>query len=161
MKTNTLKIDFANGRLIMDRTFAKSAAYVGSNEYNVLQNARRDYPSFILETRTIKRNPHKESYRGLTYEYMKKYIASHNKELLKVFEEMILQSKCHSIRYPHIKAWFLATFPEVESFGKKKNEETKVIEISQVETAENAEPKVENELSIVKGVPALDTQIAA
>lgn len=75
---NYLKVDIANARLVMDRTFAKNCAIAGSAEYNLLQSARKDYPNFTVEQRTIKRNANKECYRGLTYEYMKKYIASHN-----------------------------------------------------------------------------------
>lgn len=41
---NTLKINHENRTLVMDRTFAKAASFVGSNEYNLLQDARRDYP---------------------------------------------------------------------------------------------------------------------
>ncbi len=56
-------------------------------------------------------------YRGLTYNYMKAYIASHESEenaevVLAELEEMILISKCHSMgyRYPTIKAWFLEKY---------------------------------------------------
>lgn len=43
---NTLKINHENRTLVMDKTFAKAASFVGSNEYNLLQNARRDYPAY-------------------------------------------------------------------------------------------------------------------
>ena len=35
---NTLKINHENRTLVMDRTFAKAASFVGSNEYNLLQD---------------------------------------------------------------------------------------------------------------------------
>ena len=41
---NYLKVDVAESRLVMDRTFAKNCAIAGSAEYNLLQSARRDYP---------------------------------------------------------------------------------------------------------------------
>ena len=130
MKTNTLKIDFSSGKLIMDRTFAKAAAYVGSNEYNILQTARQDYPTFVVETRKIKRNPNKECYRGLTYEYMESYIEKHASNKMDEYKEMRLRAKCHSIRYPHIKQWFLTTFPEVEQFGVAESADSKVVALS-------------------------------
>lgn len=64
---NTLKINHENRTLVMDRTFAKAASFVGSNEYNLLQDARRDYPSYQVTLRSIKKKEDKESYRGLTY----------------------------------------------------------------------------------------------
>ena len=121
---NYLKVDVANSRLVMDRTFAKNCAIAGSAEYNLLQATRKDYPNFTVEQRSIKRNANKECYRGLTYDYMKMYIASHeseeNAEVVKAeLEEMILISKCHSMgyRYPTIKAWFLEKYPEIATFG--------------------------------------------
>ena len=62
---NYLKVDVANSRLVMDRTFAKNCAIAGSAEYNLLQSARKDYPNFTVEQRTIKRNANKECYKGL------------------------------------------------------------------------------------------------
>ena len=59
---NYLKVDIANARLVMDRTFAKNCAIAGSAEYNLLQSARKDYPNFTVEQRTIKRNANKECY---------------------------------------------------------------------------------------------------
>ena len=75
---NVLKVDSVNKRLVMDRSFAKEAEIVGSEAYILLQNARRDYPTYTVVRRQIKRNAAKECYRGLTYEYMESYIASHD-----------------------------------------------------------------------------------
>ena len=53
---NYLKVDIANSRLVMDRTFAKNCVIAGSAEYNLLQATRKDYPNFSVVQRTIKRN---------------------------------------------------------------------------------------------------------
>ena len=39
--------------------------------------------------------------------------------MLREFDEMILISQCHGrhLRYPTIKKWFLAKYPEVAQFG--------------------------------------------
>ena len=116
---NYAKIDHTTRKIIMDRTFAKNAEIVGSSEYNQLQACRKDYPTYTVEQRHIKRNTEKECYRGLTYTYMEEYIemhadaAAHRKE----YDELRLLAKCHSVRYPTIKAWFLTTYPEVAQFG--------------------------------------------
>ena len=134
---NTLKINHENRTLVMDRTFAKAASFVGSNEYNLLQDARRDYPSYQVTLRSIKKKEDKESYRGLTYQYMENYIATHANaaRIMAEDKELRLQAECHSIRYPNIKKWFLAKYPEIAQFG----------------VTEIPERKVENALSIVKG----------
>lgn len=116
---NVLKVDSANSRLIMDRTFAKRAETVGSDEYVMLQNARRDYPTYTVVRRQIKRNANKECYRGLTYEYMESYIDTHADAAVRRAEygRLRLLAKCHSVRYPTIKQWFLTAYPEVVQYG--------------------------------------------
>lgn len=116
---NSLKIDFENGKLVMDRAFTKNASEVGSAEYFKLQDAMKTYPTFQVIRKTIKQNPSKECYRGLTYEYMENYIGGHEsaEERMKEYKELRLLAECHSVRYPHIKKWFLNAYPEVAQFG--------------------------------------------
>ena len=116
---NYAKIDHTNRKIIMDRTFAKNAEIVGSSEYNQLQACRKDYPTYTVEQRHIKRNSAKECYRGLTYEYMESYIASHGNAASRraEYNELRLLAECHSIRYPTIKKWFLADYPEGAQYG--------------------------------------------
>ena len=116
---NTLKINHENRTIVMDRTFAKAAEIVGSREYNMLQMARRDYEGYTVIRREIKKNPNKECYRGLTYDYMRDYILSHAgaETMIQKFDELLLLSQCHSIRYPHIKKWFLDAYPEVVRYS--------------------------------------------
>lgn len=123
MKT-AINIDFLNNRILMTKTFANRASDVRSEEYEVLQKARRDYPTFTVEIRTIKRNPYKKTYAGLTFQYMRDYICTHGsaeerRKNLDEFEEMLLISQCHSkpFRYPTIKKWFLERYPAILDFG--------------------------------------------
>ena len=121
---NVLKIDHKNAKIIMDREFSVRASIFGSDEYKQLQEARKDYPNYGVMRKTIKKNSHKEAFKGLTYEYMEKYMARYNAkpEILKAYDDLQFLAKCHSIRYPEIKSWFLETFPEVKDWGKKKEE---------------------------------------
>ena len=121
---NTLKINHTDRTIIMDRTFAKYAENTMSEEYAHLQQVRRDYPSYTVIQRQIKRNSEKKTYNGLTYEYMEDYIMTHGtperiQKQLQEFHEMRLSSECHgkAFRYPVIKSWFLAQYPEITRFG--------------------------------------------
>ena len=138
--TNTLKINRNNNTIVMDRAFAKASEIVGSAEYNMLQTARRDYPTYSVVQRTIKRNPNKECYHGLTYEFMEDYIMTHGdaetvKKNYNEFCEMRLISQCHSksFRYPVIKQWFLNQYPEIVRFGMCGKPE--VVEVGQAQEA--------------------------
>ena len=121
---NTLKIDFNNKTIVMDRTFAAKVKDTRSEEYLHLQTVRKDYPNYAVITHTIKRNPDKETYKGLTYEYMENYILSHGndaevQEALSEYRELRLIAKCHGKGkgYPVIKQWFLEKYKEIEDFG--------------------------------------------
>ncbi|MBE6964858.1 MAG: hypothetical protein E7441_02345 [Ruminococcaceae bacterium] len=134
---NTLKISHAARKIVMDRTFAKRAENTMSPEYAHLQQVRKDYPEYSVVLRTIKKNHKKNTYRGLTYEYMYDYISTNKslspKEKESIAEElsgMIQISKCQALqyRYPVIKKWFIEKFPEIKKFaeiGVKIQEEEK------------------------------------
>ena len=147
--TNYIKIDHKNKKLVYDRTFAKNSTIVGSKEYYLLQEARRDYPDYTPEQKKIKRNADKATYSGLNYDYMRAYINRFGKDVeaeLKEFDDMIFLSKCHkkSLRYPTIKKWFLAKYPDVKNFlnptEEKESEkpQLEVIASEQVELGETA-----------------------
>ncbi len=135
-----LRIDFEKGRIIMSRTFAKLSENTSSEEYAHLQNVRRDYPTFTVERKRIKSSGSKESYKGLTYEYMERYIAAHDEDgtIMKEYRENRLLAECHSVRYPVIKAWFLEKYPEIKKYGVSADEETED-EAEQIIECENAE----------------------
>ena len=114
----------------MDRTFAKNANNVRYEEYAILQRARQDYPTYAVVTRRIKKNPSRETYAGLTYQYMENYILTHEgadtaEKVMAEYRELRLISECHckARRYPTIKSWFLKKYPEIEEFGQKKFDE--------------------------------------
>ena len=119
-----LMVKYAEGVIEMNTTFAKEMQNPLSEEYALLQRTRQDFPTFAVRTRQIKSNPHKDTYKGLTYEYMRDYIILHTTpekeaEAVAEFDEMVLISKCHgkTLRYPTIKKWFLKKYPEVAKFG--------------------------------------------
>ena len=106
-------------------------------EYAHLQQVRQDYPTYTVIRRQIRTNPKKESYKGLTYEYMEDYILTHGsaediRKNLAEYEELLLLSECHSRsrRYPAIKRWFLEMYPEVVTYGSVE-ERPKILQIGE------------------------------
>ena len=125
---NTLKIDFNGKKIVMDRTFAKNCTNTNSDEYAQLQSVRRDYPDFTVVTKTIKRNPEKETYKGLTYEYMEKYISSHDEDGkimaeyqdLRGLSERAKEALAEPCSYLEMRAWFLNTYPAIAKFHEDR-----------------------------------------
>lgn len=131
---NTLRFDHDARCIVMDRTFYKNSSNIRFEEYTMLQRARQDYPTYTPVIKRIKRNPNKETYRGLTYAYMERYIESHaNAEaIMAEYRELRLISECHckARRYPAIKKWFLKQYPEVEKFGMEESDDEATTETS-------------------------------
>lgn len=130
---NRLWIDFASSTIMMDRTFAEKCRDTRSTEYEHLQRVRQDYPLFTVQRRAIKKNTSKETYAGLNYGYMERYIITHEdgearEAVLAEFSELRLISECHkrSRRYPTIKKWFLNKYPQIAEFGLEKEESTEM-----------------------------------
>ncbi len=119
-----LPVDGKVGTIVMDRGFAKAAENVYSEEYERLQAVRKDYPNYqVIVSSPIKKNANKKTYKGLNYDYMRTYIITREKEnkeaVLNELDELILMSKCqgYGLRYPVIKRWFLAKYPEIAEYG--------------------------------------------
>ena len=118
----TLRLDHMNKNILISAAFIRAAADVESKEYKLLVEVCGNHPNYDVIKREIKKNPEKESYRGLTYAYMEQYILTHdlNGDILAYYEELKVRARCHSVRYAHIKKWFLETFPEIDDFSCRK-----------------------------------------
>lgn len=127
-----IKIDHKAQTIIMSCAFAKKQETPNTAEFHEIQALHRDFPNYRIVTRKIKLNSQKEAFKGLTYAYMEEYITNHaNAESrLKDFKELRQLALCHSIRYPHIKKWFLEIYPEVAEFKLYQNNETNNIQRS-------------------------------
>ena len=119
-----MKVLIVEKKIEINTIFEKECQNPRSDEYEMLQKVRHDYPDFQVQVRKIKSNPNKETYPGLTYDYMRDYIiltSDPKDEIAAVaeFEHILLISKCQSKsrRYPLIKQWFLEKYPEVKEFG--------------------------------------------
>lgn len=116
-----MKVNYADRKIVLSSAFVKKAFNPSTDEYRQLQAVRNDYPDFALVTRKFKTNTAQEHYRGLTYDFMREYIRTHETDdkVLAELEEMIGISQAHSLgkRYPTIKAWFLERYPAIAAFG--------------------------------------------
>lgn len=123
-----VKIDFLRDKHIIQIPcdFEKKARRYGSNEFNYLNDILEKYPNY----RVVVKPPKKKGsthIKGLTYDYMEKYITAKNNDLLKEFnimrgkpenEEDALPEK---YEYREIQKWFLEKFPEIKAFYEKRN----------------------------------------
>ena len=118
--------------LNLTKTFAAKAAIFGTDEYKMLQEARRDYPGYkvnVVKPKTSKTDKDQDIYKGLNYDYMEKYIEAHDNEEKTIMAEYLdLRGKSEeakelqagSASYLEIRTWFLNTFPAIKAFYAKR-----------------------------------------
>lgn len=155
-----LTVCAASRTIEVSKSFNNRASQYGTPEYNNLQNVRRDYPGFevvvVAARKATKSN--KPSYKGLTYDYMEKYISKHDDEKnstmneymnLRAMTDEAEEACAEALSYQEIKVWFLDKFPEIASFHEtraqlvekaqnNKAEERKALLRQQMEARRNA-----------------------
>ena len=125
-------IDHENQTIVMPKNIAKRASIYGTDEYNAFLEYQNLFPSYEIKVREIKkrsaRKESKDSLRGLTYEYMEKFLKNHASEEQREEYQLLrnpmhddgLESKPKS--YGEIRKWFLKTFPQILEYQKKVDE---------------------------------------
>ena len=111
----SLTIDTKKRAIVMTKKFEKASRRVGTDEYDLLQKARADYPKYRVETRTTNAKPN--SLKGLNYDFMKLYIKKHDAEKLDHFN--LLTARLEGIGsspYQEVKDWFVKNFPEIAEY---------------------------------------------
>ena len=114
-------------KIEMSKTEAKAAGKINSEKFNELHTLRTMYPTFEIEIKAsaAKKKP---DYKGLTYGYMAKYIASHDDDEQSIMAEYLtLRGLTEAAKgnllepysYYEMKTWFLKTFPAIAEFHKQ------------------------------------------
>lgn len=127
-----LKVNHQTRTIEMNKTFADKASRFGSDEYDALMLAREQNPGYTMKVITRKTTKSdKPSYKGLTYEYMEKYILAHDNENQKIMNEYLElramtdeaeDALLESATYQEMKDWFLDKFPAIAEFHQKREE---------------------------------------
>ena len=125
-----ITINMKKNAIEMTKAFAKKASRFGTNEYEMLQKARKDYPNLSVTIAKPSNSTKKHSFKGLTYDYMEEYIANHdndNQSIMREYEShrgISAEAKeinAKSATYAEMKKWFLKTYPEFEAFYEKRS----------------------------------------
>ena len=134
-----LTLDFSKNTINMTESFSKKAQNYGSTEYNMLQNARKDYPEFeIVVTKKTKRV--KDAHKGIDVKFMYNYIKEHDndeEEVMNLFKgwfkkleetddgiEYILHN---DVEFLNIRSWFLDQYTEFDEAIKTRKDNLKTI----------------------------------
>lgn len=124
---NAIRVNRTNRTIEVSKAFDKAASRFGTREYEALQKVRKDYPEFTVVVKAVRTKV--DHFKGLTYDFMEKYIASHDDEarmaefnnLRGTSEEAQLLGAA-ARPYGEIKVWFLNKHPEFEAFQKRRED---------------------------------------
>ena len=120
-----MKINMYEHTIVLTKKEMTAASRYGSEAYKELQNARRDYPGYevVIVTRTVKTQ--RETYKGLTYAYMERYIQAHDDEQktiwteYKIYRGEPLDPKDEipvPYTYREMREWFLSKYEAIAKF---------------------------------------------
>ncbi len=124
-----MTINTKKNAIEMTKNEAKAAAKYGTPEYKALQEARKDYPTYFVVTVTRKTTTKKNSYKGLTYEYMEMYIEKHDDDEKSIMAKYLMlrgkteeaeEALAESFTYLEMKDWFLSKFPAIKTFHETR-----------------------------------------
>lgn len=120
-----MKVNMFESTIVLTKKEMSAASRYGSNTYKELQNARRDNPGFQVIVATHKVKTQRETYKGLTYAYMEKYIKSHDDAEETIWREYMIYRGTPidpadelpvAYNYSQMKAWFLDKYEDVAKF---------------------------------------------
>ena len=109
---NAVHINRSNRTIEVTKSFEKAASRFGTDEYQAMQQVRKDYPNFAIVVKTVRTKA--ERFKGLTYDFMEKYIKAHNADLLSEFYTLTGKDSnddfAVSASYGEVRQWFLNQF---------------------------------------------------
>ena len=116
-----MKINYAEHTIVITKKEERAAGKVGTSEYAAFLEVRRNFPDFSI---TIQEPKKRDTYKGLTFEYMETYIQKKKakgedmSQIEKEFADLTKKSADFdkTASYGEVKTWFLSKFPEIENF---------------------------------------------
>ena len=126
-----ITISNATRSIELSKKFAVAAAKYGTEEYRMLQEARRDYPGYEVVEAAKKAKAAKDPYKKLDFDFMEKYILAHEdceKNMttyldLRGKSKEAIENGAVSKSLPEIRSWFLSAYPQVAQFHEKREQE--------------------------------------
>ena len=119
-----MTINYTSMTIEMTKTETKAAGKVGTEAFKEMLSLMQQFPNYQIKVVTRAATKKSCDYKGLTYEYMEKYIKAHDEDqsILKEYQMLrgltneAQEALADSCSYQEIKNWFLAKFPAIEKF---------------------------------------------
>ena len=120
-----IKLNYRKHTIEITKAFEKKAATYNSEEYRMLSKVRRENPDFRVVIVAGSKG-RADTYKGLTYDYMEKYMKmKEDKEGLETLSQ-IRKQKDDELSFEKTQSflktrkWFLEKYPELQVKSKKE-----------------------------------------
>ena len=107
---SNITINYKKSTIEIAKSFEKKASVFGSEAYNELCVARKEFPTFRL---VIKANKSSSAFKGMDYDFMMEYIAKHENADQRRAEFDKLRE--NNLSYGEIKQWFVSNYPAFQN----------------------------------------------
>ena len=113
----------------MTKAVANRAKKFNTVEYKDLQMVRKDYPNYTVVIKASAKKNNKNQFKGLTYNYMEKYIEARDHDEQSIMNEYLdmralsedaKEAMADALSYGEIKAWFLDKYPQIKEFHTRR-----------------------------------------
>lgn len=110
-----ITFDAITNTIIITKGFYVASKEFGSEEQKTLADIQKEYPHMRIAVKSTRSGNKKSDYKGLTYDYMRRFIRTMDKENLVTFEDVIAHYEEFGYEagklYQCVKDWFLQTYP--------------------------------------------------
>ena len=114
MKDN-VRFDFVTNTITVKKGYYEQACKYGTDEHNEFMRLKADYPNMRIAVRSVRTGNRKSDTKGITYEYMRRFIAiMDSKNLLEFNKVQIHYGLFESDKtkvFHLVRQWFLETYP--------------------------------------------------
>ena len=124
-----MTINYTSMTIEMTKAESKAAGKVGTEAFKEMLSLMQQFPNYKILVVTRAATKKTCDYKGLSYDYMEKYIKAHDDESKSIMNEYKMlrgitdeakDALADSCSYQEIKAWFLAKFPAIAKFHEMR-----------------------------------------
>ena len=112
---NNVRFDFITNTITVNKGYYKEACKPGTKENIEFLQLQRDYPNMRIDLRSVRSGSRTSDTKGITYKYMRRFIAVMDEENLITFEKTISHFEKHSENktkvFHQVREWFLDNYP--------------------------------------------------
>lgn len=116
-----MKIDFVTNTIVITKAFRELASDMDSAEYKALNRAVEENPKMKVVLKSSNATHSSNTYKGLTYKFMRRFIKVMDKENLVIFEDVVEHYEalfCESSKvFQCVKSWFLDNYPNYKEMA--------------------------------------------